>query len=81
MVRRQYGVRTQRYKLIHYYEVDEWELFDLERDPEELTSVYTSPSYSGVLIDLKGTLSELRMKYGVPDSDPAPYYEWAPPPE
>ncbi|MGH7444056.1 MAG: sulfatase family protein, partial [Longimicrobiales bacterium] len=39
MVSRQYGVRTERYKLIHYYEVDEWELFDLSRDPHELVSV------------------------------------------
>jgi hypothetical protein len=35
MVHRQYGVRTQRYKLIHYYEIGEWELFDLARDPSD----------------------------------------------
>ena len=32
-VARHYGVRSQRYKLIHYYDLGEWELFDLERDP------------------------------------------------
>src|SRR5690606_41285967 len=39
MVHRQYGVRTHRYTLIHYYEVGEWELFDLARDPQHLRSV------------------------------------------
>lgn len=81
MVRRQYGVRTQRYKLIHYYEVGEWELFDLERDPEELTSVYAAPEYAAVLKELRATLAKLRAEFRAPDSDPAPYYDWAPPPE
>ena len=81
MVRRQYGVRTQRYKLIHYYEVGEWELFDLERDPEELTSVYAAREYAAVVSELRATLQELRAEYRVPESDPAPYYDWTPPPE
>jgi len=38
-VQRHYGVRTDRYKLIHFYTIDEWELFDLETDPDELNSV------------------------------------------
>ena len=37
-VRRHYGVRTQRHKLIHFYNLDAWELFDLEKDPNELQS-------------------------------------------
>ena len=72
-VRRQYGVRTSRYKLIHYYEVDEWELFDLERDPEELRSVYGSPEYAPVTADLLRRLAELRAQYRVPEHDPVPY--------
>jgi arylsulfatase A-like enzyme len=31
-VRRHYGVRDQRYKLIHFYNLDEWELYDLAED-------------------------------------------------
>jgi arylsulfatase A-like enzyme len=72
-VRRQYGVRTDRYKLIHYYEVDEWELFDLRRDPEELRSVYGSPEYAVVTADLLRRLGELRAQYAVPEDDPVPY--------
>lgn len=35
-----YGIRTNRYKLIHYYTVNEWELFDLNRDPDEMESLF-----------------------------------------
>lgn len=36
-VKRHYGVRTRRYKLIHFYhDIDEWELYDLEKDPQEM---------------------------------------------
>ncbi len=34
MVKHHYGISTERYKLIHYYyDLDEWELFDLQKDP------------------------------------------------
>ena len=39
-------MRTDRYKLIHYYQLDEWELYDLEKDPKELRSVYADPAYA-----------------------------------
>ena len=42
------GVRTERYKLIHFYENKEWELFDLKEDPNELNSVYDDPAYACV---------------------------------
>jgi arylsulfatase A-like enzyme len=73
MVRRHYGVRTERYKLIYYYEIDEWELFDLESDPSELTSVYDNPEYRETVDELKEKLQELRVKYQVPEDDPVPY--------
>lgn len=73
MVRRQYGVRDRRYKLIHYYEVDKWELFDLEKDPHELTSVYGQAAYASVSDRLKKRLSELRAQYREPATDPVPY--------
>ena len=49
-VRPHYGVVTDRYKLVHFYEpdVDDWELFDLKTDPQELTSVYGKPEYADV---------------------------------
>ncbi len=80
-VRRLYGVRTSRYKLIHYYEIGEWELFDLDRDPDELTSVYRLESYASIVRDLKVELATLRSRYSVPVVDPAPYYPWELPAE
>ena len=73
MVQRQYGVRTHRYKLIRYYEIDEWELFDLARDPNELNSVYSEPAYAATVASLKERLTELRAEYDVPATDPVPH--------
>ncbi len=67
MVQRHCGVRTDRYKLIHYYLIDEWELFDLEKDPEEDQSVYDDPEYADVVARLKEELDVLREKYKVKD--------------
>jgi arylsulfatase A-like enzyme len=71
-VQRHYGIRTQRYKLIHYYLIDEWELFDLVSDPDELLSVYDEPEYSEVRRELETGLAELRALYQVPEVDPVP---------
>lgn len=66
-VRRHMGVRDARYKLIHFYNLDEWELYDLKRDPREMRSVYGSPEYTAVTARLKGELTRLRKHYRVPD--------------
>jgi len=64
MVKRHYGVRTDRYKLIHfYYDIDEWELYDLKKDPNEMKNVYDDPSYAIVKTKLFKKLMELRKKY------------------
>ncbi|MEZ4797833.1 MAG: sulfatase [Flavobacteriaceae bacterium] len=64
MVKRHFGVRTERYKLIHfYYDVDEWELYDLEKDPEELNNVYNNPEYKVVQQEMHKRLDELRVQY------------------
>ena len=68
MVKRHYGVATERYKLIHfYYDIDEWELYDREKDPYEMNSVYHEPEYAEVRETLHQRLTELRAQYG--DSD------------
>lgn len=68
MVKRHYGIRTGRYKLIHfYYDVDEWEMYDLEKDPAEMNNVYADEQYSSVRADMHGKLAAIREKYG--DSD------------
>jgi arylsulfatase A-like enzyme len=64
MVKRHYGVKTKRYKLIHFYnDVDEWELYDLETDPEEMNNVYGNPAYEAIQADLHQRLTELQEKY------------------
>jgi arylsulfatase A-like enzyme len=63
-VKRHYGVRTRRYKLIHFYhDIDEWELYDLKHDPDEMHNVYGDPSYAPVVRELKEELQRLRTQY------------------
>ena len=65
MVKRHYGIRTLRYKLIHfYYDIDAWELYDLQKDPNELNNLYNDPAYAGVVKELKAELKRLRKQYG-----------------
>jgi arylsulfatase A-like enzyme len=63
-VKRHYGISTDRYKLIHFYnDIDEWELFDLQTDPQEMKNVYDDPAYASVRTDLHVRLDKLREKY------------------
>jgi arylsulfatase A-like enzyme len=62
------GVRDERYKLIDFYGKNEWELFDLQKDPHELFSVYDDPAYAKTVADMKAELSRLREQYK--DNDP-----------
>jgi len=66
-VRRHYGVRTKDHKLIHYYNLDEYELFDMQKDPDELNSVYDDSDYEKVAKDLKRRVKEFQDLYQVPD--------------
>ena len=60
-VRPHYGVRTDRYKLIHFEgDMDVWELFDLQSDPNELDNLYDRPDYRAVQAALHERLDELR---------------------
>ncbi len=70
-VRRHHGIRTDRYKLAFFYNLNEWEFFDLEKDPNELVSRYDDPEYSGQIEELKSELNQLRELYRVPEVDPA----------
>ena len=63
-VKRHYGVRTERYKLIHFYnDIDEWELYDLKSDPDEMRNVYNGPAYADTVKELTAELKRLREKY------------------
>ena len=70
-VRPHYGVVTDRYKLVHFDgpDIDAWELFDLEKDPHELRSVYDDPAYATVVADLKRELDRLRTRAQGPGED------------
>jgi arylsulfatase A-like enzyme len=71
-IARHYGLRNKRYKLIHYYmPVDEWEFFDLEKDPQEMHNKYDDPAYQDEITEMKARLTELRKKYK--DTEPANY--------
>lgn len=76
MVKRHYGVATERYKLIHfYYDVDEWEMYDLQTDPMEMKNIYDNPEYADVQKQLHIRLSELREQYGDSDENDKKYLE------
>ncbi|MDF1812824.1 MAG: sulfatase [Verrucomicrobiales bacterium] len=70
MVPRHYGVKTDRYKLMHFYQFDEWEFYDLETDPDELTNLYNSPDHQDEIAEVKKELARLRELYD-DDSDVA----------
>jgi arylsulfatase A-like enzyme len=65
-----YGVSTGRHKLIHFYKLDEWELFDLEKDPQEMHSIYDDPEYAQIQRDLVEELGRLRSELQVTSNDP-----------
>lgn len=70
-VARHYGVVTEQYKLVHFYEpqFDYWELFDLQSDPREVKSVYEVPEYAAIRKQLAGELDRLRQDLEVPAHD------------
>ncbi len=59
-----YGIRTKKYTLAHfYYNIDVWELYDLEKDPEQMHNIINDPQYNNVIKDLKAQLKDLMIKY------------------
>ena len=59
-----YGIRTQKYTLAHfYYNIDVWELYDLEKDPGQVNNIYNDPNYAEVTAELKVKLKNLMIKF------------------
>ena len=59
-----YGIRTQKYTLAHfYYNIDVWELYDLEKDPHQMNNEINNPEYTNVITNLKSQLKKLMIKY------------------
>lgn len=60
-----YGIRTQKFTLAHfYYNIDVWELYDLEKDPNQLKNIINDKKYKKIVSQLKVELRELMKKYG-----------------
>jgi hypothetical protein len=63
------AVRGERYKLIYFYTVNEWELYDLLLDPAEQRNLIGSANHRGVVTQLKAEMKKLRDQYD--DHEPA----------
>jgi arylsulfatase A-like enzyme len=58
-----YGLRTLKYKLIHYYEDDSWELYDIVKDPRETRNIYNQPERAAIIGKLKTRLEKMRLQF------------------
>ncbi len=69
-VRTHYGIRTDRYKLIHFKDdLDHWELYDLLTDPGEKDNLYGKVEFTTLQADLHKELDKLRKQYAVPEEE------------
>ena len=67
MVKKHEGVYDSRFKLIHFYDdIDEWELYDLDKDPNEMLNVYSKSEYAQEVVRLTAELERLRAELKVP---------------
>jgi len=67
MVKRHYGVRTDRWKLIHFYnDIDNWELYDLQADPTEMHNIYGQEGTDSIVNSLKDQMLKLQEQYNDP---------------
>ena len=64
MVKRHFGIHDGRYKLIRfYYDIDQWEFYDLEKDPHEINNAYNNPEYETIIAEMKEDLRKLMFQY------------------
>ncbi len=72
-----YGIRTERWKLIYYYgkplgksgahppdTPPEWELYDMRNDPREMHNLYNDPKHAPLVKQLKAELDRLQKEAG-----------------
>ena len=65
--RAHYGMRTTTHKLIYFWKKDQWEMYDLVKDPDERHNLYSDPAQKEVVAKLKTEL--YRLKKEVKDDD------------
>ncbi|NNE77878.1 MAG: DUF4976 domain-containing protein, partial [Pricia sp.] len=70
MVKKHYGIRTKRYKLMHFYDdIDAWEFYDLEKDPKERTNSIDDQQYAEVVKMMHQKLDSVQKHYGVTETE------------
>ena len=74
--RAHYGIRTTTHKLIYFWKKNQWEMYDLAVDPDELHNLYSDPTQQQTVTELKAELD--RLKKEVKDDDQ--YANQQPPP-
>lgn len=57
------ALRSERYKLIYFYTVDEWEFYDLQKDPDEQHNRIKDPSLQKLIAGLKEELRRQKKFY------------------
>ena len=62
-----YGIRTKTDALVYYYKRNEWEYFDIVKDPDEVKNEYANPAYQERINFLKKRITELKQKLGDDD--------------
>lgn len=68
-VKRHYGIRTSDCKLIHFYnDIDQWEMYDMTADPQEMRNVYDDPAYADKRTQMHRILEQVQQEYE--DTDP-----------
>lgn len=65
--RAHYGIRTETHKLIHFWKKDQWECYDLVKDPSELKNIYHDPGAQPIVKELKTRLAGLKQELGDTD--------------
>lgn len=70
MVKKHYGIRTERYKLMHFYDdIDQWEFYDLEKDPKESYNAIHDKTYVAIIEKMRRTLDSVQKAYGVTERE------------